>query len=148
MQDKRSTTRSDNTDKTWQQEERDTQLLEEERDRQRDQHPRPADNIHTTNYADREPPTRQLYAIIDSVTNSIIGGIQLHMNHASAIRTLYDIAIADTMLNKHPLDFDLWLLGALGNDHRLNGNLTRLVSGAQIEAIVKASKKLDHGDPK
>lgn len=103
--------------------------------------PRPADTIHSTNYADREVPVRQLYAIIDSVTNSIIGGIQLHMNNQSAIRTLYDIATADTMVNKHPLDFDLWLLGALGNDHRLNNNLTRIVSGAQIETMVKASNE-------
>lgn len=101
--------------------------------------PRPAERIHTTNYADREVPIRQLYAIIDSVTQSIVGGIQLHMNTASAIRTLYDIATGDTMVHKHPLDFDLWLLGALGNDHRLNSNLTRIISGAQIEAIVKAA---------
>lgn len=119
------------------QDKRPTALLEDTTEN----HNPAAAGIHTTHYADREPPIRQLYAIIDSVTNSIIGGVQLHMNNASAIRTLYDVATGDTMLNKHPLDFDLWLLGALGNDHRLNTNLTKIISGAQIAEIVKASNE-------
>lgn len=103
---------------------------------------RSAPHIHRINYdgpasapSDR---SKQLYAIIDNVTNEILGGIQIHKNDQSAIRTLYDIATRDTMVNKHPADFDLWLLGAIGTDHRLHENLTRIVTGAQILSIVKA----------
>lgn len=101
--------------------------------------PRPADRIHTTHYAERVNPVRKLYAIIDSVTNSIIGGIQIHLNDASAIRTLYDVAAGDTMINKHPLDFDLYMLGALSEDHTLHSNVTRILTGSQINELVQAA---------
>lgn len=96
--------------------------------------------IHTTDYRRNLSSVRQLYAIIDSVTDTLIGGIQVHLNDQSAIRTLYDIAMGDTMVNKHPLDFDLWRLGALGQDHRINANLVRITTGAQIETMIKAIK--------
>lgn len=110
---------------------------------------RKADLPLTTDYTQRPDFTvRQLYAIIDSVTNSIVGGIQIHLNNESAIRTLYDIALGDTMVNKHPRDFDLYMLGALGSDHRIQNNLTRIISGAQIEAIVKASAEAKSPSPR
>lgn len=98
---------------------------------------RSADRLHTVNY-DRPNlrGVRQLYAVIDSVTDTIIGGIQLHLNDQSAIRTLYDVAMGDTMVHKHPLDFDLWRLGALGHDHTINPQKERIVTGHQIKALV------------
>lgn len=99
--------------------------------------------IHETDYRQERGRnrTKMLYAIIDKVTNTIVGGILTHLNDQSAIRQLYDIAIADTIVNKHPLDFDLYALGALGEDHQLNANMRRILTGAQIEAIVNAANQ-------
>lgn len=99
---------------------------------------RSADRIHTvdTTTEHREP---QLYAVIDSVTNQIIGGIQLHLNHASAIRAIRDIALGDTIVQRHPLDFDLYHVGSLTRDNRILPTFARLVTGAQLKAIVDAA---------
>lgn len=104
-----------------------------------------ADSPHTTNYTHNLPAIPQLYAIIDSVTDTIIGGIQVHLNNASAIRTLRDIALGDTMLNKHPLDYDLWLLGSLTPDHRITPGKSRIITGAQIEELVNAAREARAG---
>lgn len=151
----------------WRTEERNTQLLEERRDAERafaqwqkeqarnDQDPPPlrsaetapashrsADRIHTTNYNRQAPAVRRLYAIVDNVTDTIIGGIQTHLNAASAIRTLHDLATSDTMVAKHPLDFDLWVLGSLTNDHRLIPDKARIISGQQINALIQKGEPL------
>lgn len=104
---------------------------------------RSADRIHTTDYtAHQLPAIRSLYAIIDGVTDQIVGGIQLHLNATSAIRTLSDIiANPETMIHKHPLDFDLWLLGSLTTDHRVRPEKMKIISGAQIQALVEGAKE-------
>lgn len=102
---------------------------------------RSADRIPTTDYSDRASTVKMLYVIIDSVTNSPMGGIQIHLNDASALRTLYDIATGDTLVNKHPEDFDLYRLGALGSDRHIYPETVRILTGLQIAAIVKASKE-------
>lgn len=94
----------------------------------------------TTEYSQTRSNVKQLYALIDNITNTLMGGVQVHLNNASAIRTVYDIATADTLVNKHPLDFDLYLLGSLGDDHRLHNNLTKILSGAQIAEMVNAQR--------
>lgn len=102
-----------------------------------------ADRIHTTDYNPAIlPHVRSLYAIIDSVTDTILGVIQMHLNAASAIRTLYDLAASpETMINKHPEDYDLWLLGSLTNDHRILPNKMRLITGAQIATFLATGEK-------
>jgi len=100
-----------------------------------------ADPIQTTKYAPDYPGQRRLYAIIDSVTDTIVGGVQIHINDASALRTLYDVVHADTAVRKHPLDFDLWMIGMLTNDHRVVPNKVKIVSGAQIDAMANPPQK-------
>jgi len=100
-----------------------------------------ADPIHTTRYTPDYPAQRRLYAIIDSVTDTIVGGVQIHINDASALRTLYDVVHADTAVRKHPLDFDLWMIGTLTNDHRVVPNKVKIVSGAQIDAMANPPQK-------
>jgi len=100
-----------------------------------------ADPIHTTKYVPDYPAQRRLYAIIDSVTDTIVGGVQIHINDASALRTLYDVVHADTAVRKHPLDFDLWMIGMLTNDHRVVPNKVKIVSGAQIDAMANPPQK-------
>lgn len=93
------------------------------------------------------PGTRQLYAIIDIITDTIIGGVQVHLNHQSAIRTLYDIAMGDTSIHKHPRDYELWMLGALGADHKLHPRHERIITGDQIDAIVNSRLAKDDVQP-
>lgn len=105
---------------------------------------RSADRLHVTNYTNPGFANREkgLYAIIDTITNTIVGGIQLHMNTASAIRTLADIATADTNVNKHPLDFQLRLLGTITEDHHISPELGDIILvGEQIAAIIANAKQ-------
>lgn len=53
-----------------------------------------------------------VYAIIDRKAEILIGGLQLHRHPAAAIRQFSDIGLTpDTMVNRHPEDFDLLHLG-------------------------------------
>ena len=101
---------------------------------------RSADRIHTINY-DRKgfaQGERGIYAIVDTITNTIIGGLQLHINNASAIRLLNDIANSETSLNKNPLDYELRLLGIINNDNTITQNLNEIiVVGDQIAAMIQ-----------
>lgn len=105
--------------------------------------PRSADRIHTTDTTRPNlPKVRQIYAIIDSVTDEIIGGLQTHINDQSAIRFLWDVALSEkSIVRNHPLDFDLYRLGALGNDHRIHPNFVRIITGAQIQTMIDSVAK-------
>lgn len=93
--------------------------------------------VHVTRAPHDLPAMPRVYAIIDSVTDQIVGGLQIHMNDAGAIRQLLDIARGDTMLNKHPLDYDLFRLGELSKDHQIFANKEKIITGEQIEAAIK-----------
>lgn len=58
-----------------------------------------------------------IYAILDTKANAIIGGLQLHKHPSAAIRTFGDIA-ADpkSMIARHPEDYELIELGTLHED--------------------------------
>lgn len=63
---------------------------------------------------------KHIYAILDTVTDDIIGGLQLHAHPASAVRTFGDIASdPKTTIAKHPHDFALIALGKLTDEHTL-----------------------------
>lgn len=55
-----------------------------------------------------------IYAIYDNVAKSLAGGLYLHKHEASAVRFFADVASdPQTMVAKHPQDFDLVRLGHL-----------------------------------
>lgn len=99
--------------------------------------------VHTVRASHDLPAMPHVYAIVDSITDQIVGGIQVHLNDASAIRQLMDIAMGDTMLHKHPLDYDLYRLGALTKDHQIVPDKERIVTGHQISAAINPPAKRD-----
>lgn len=83
-----------------------------------------------------QPNNGILYAIIDSVADAIVGGIQMHRSDAAAIRAFGDIAAADgTVVNKHPEDYELRRLGYIdtANDVQTDG-VAVIITGAQWKA--------------
>lgn len=153
MHDRNSMQHSANTN-DWKKEERHTQLLEEQRDAemaraQKSPYLKPAPNNNSALSVQR--PHREgialdharhdehgLYAIIDTTTKQIVGGLQMHRNSASAIRQLADIARGDTIVNKHPLDFELRLLGTIDNNtYSISAELAEtIITGDQIAAML------------
>lgn len=61
---------------------------------------------------------RQMYAVFDIKSESIIGGIVLESRDAPAIRAFHDALTPknNTVLSQHPEDFELILLGTLMDD--------------------------------
>lgn len=91
------------------------------------------------------PAVRGLYAIVDSVTDQIIGGIQIHLNTQSAVRTIIDILRQpNSTLANHPLDFDLYRLGTLDNAHRVHPNWELILAGTQIKTMIAEMRGPDH----
>lgn len=99
--------------------------------------------VHVTRAPHDLPAIPHIYAIIDSVTDQMVGGLQVHLNDAAAIRTLMDIASGDTMLNKHPLDYDLYCLGRLSKDHQITADKQRIITGHQIHAFLNPPAQKD-----
>lgn len=93
--------------------------------------------VHTIKYEPFADGDRGLYAVIDMVTNAIVGGVMIHVNTAAAIRTLAEIARADTIVRKNPLDFQLWLLGSISKDHTISPEASEIIlTGEQISAMI------------
>lgn len=60
-----------------------------------------------------------IYAIYDNVAKAVVGMLMMHKHEASAVRMYADVASsAESMIGKHPQDFDLVRLGHL-RDHKL-----------------------------
>lgn len=72
-----------------------------------------------------------IYAIIDKKTEDLIGGLQLHKHPASAIRTFTDIGLdKQTLLNRHPEDFDLVKLGELTDQNQIQPDYNVIITGS------------------
>ena len=57
---------------------------------------------------------KNIYAVRDTVANSISSGLIMEPLDAPAIRAFYDaLSQEGSALNKHPADFDLLLLGCI-----------------------------------
>lgn len=83
-----------------------------------------------------------IYAIIDKKADAIIGGLQLHKHEAAAVRVFVDIASdPNTMVARHPEDFDLIAIGALMEDHTIVATARPLVivTGTAIKASMNAA---------
>lgn len=63
---------------------------------------------------------REIYAILDTVANALVGTIFIHRVDAAAIRMFGDIASRnDTIVGMHPRDFHLVTLGRLTDDNQI-----------------------------
>lgn len=61
-----------------------------------------------------------IYAILDIIANMIVGGLYMHKHDAVAIRFFNDVASqGDSLISKHPEDFDLIKLGTLEEDNTI-----------------------------
>lgn len=61
-----------------------------------------------------------IYAILDIIANMIVGGLYMHKHDAVAIRFFNDVASqGDSLISKHPQDFDLICLGTLEEDNTI-----------------------------
>lgn len=67
-------------------------------------------------------PEAGIYAIYDTVGGIYVGGLQLHKHPAAASRVFDDLARdKQTIVGKHPQDFELRMLGVLEDDQTLAG---------------------------
>lgn len=90
----------------------------------------------------RETPFEQLarfkflYAVLDTITNEIIGGIQLHLNNQSAVRTMEHILKQpNSVVTMNPGDFELWKLGTIDHLNNLLPARDLILSGLQIVTL-------------
>lgn len=91
--------------------------------------PPPADTSPgVLNFPNKGTPMKRIYAIIDTKADALIGGLQLHAHEAAAVRTFGDVAAdPQTMLARHPDDFELVCLGKLNDDHTITAMEQHLV---------------------
>lgn len=88
---------------------------------------------------------RYIYAIIDNVANDILGGLIIQRADAAAIRLYGDIAsMPESIMGKHPEDYDLVRLGNLDAEHQLVPDYKIIMGGeawlaAQHPQLVKES---------
>lgn len=82
---------------------------------------------------------RNMYCIYDNKAESIVGGIILERADAPAIRAFHDALDPKngTVLSQHPEDFELYLLGALGDSGTVipNNGYKSVATGAQWAAM-------------
>lgn len=64
-----------------------------------------------------------IYAIYDTKAQLYVGGLQLHRHDAAAVRVFDDLARDNqTLIGRHPADFNLLLLGHLEDDNCMTSN--------------------------
>lgn len=84
---------------------------------------------------------RIVTAIIDTKATDITGNyLYIHKHMAQAVRMFQD-AIANPeipTMHQHPEDFELWQLGELTDENRLEGAAELLITGAAARAAADA----------
>lgn len=79
-----------------------------------------------------------IYAIFDTKAQAIIGGLHIHKHEAAAIRFFGDVAAAEqTMINKHPQDYDLIRLGWISEHNVIvaEAEQTTIITGATMKEV-------------
>lgn len=72
-----------------------------------------------------------IYAILDTVAKQIQGGLYLYKHDASAIRFFSDVAtMKDSIVGKHPQDFDLIRLGYLTHSNEVETEYRMVLKGS------------------
>lgn len=87
-----------------------------------------------------------IYAIYDKVADMYIGGLLLHKHDAAAIRFFQDVAgLGDSLVGKHPEDFDLMLVGNLDEENKVSGHKPAVVVSGKALAALNAANQLPNG---
>lgn len=82
-----------------------------------------------------------IYCIFDTKASMAIGGLHLHKHDATAVRFFNDVAaLKDSMISRHPEDFQLIQLGSFEDDadnqlFGLDGNTRIVLEGHQWAAM-------------
>lgn len=72
-----------------------------------------------------------IYAIRDNVAEQIIGTLIMLKHEAAAVRSFGDIAsMPESIVGKHPADFDLVQLGYITHTHQLEPDYRLVITGA------------------
>lgn len=84
---------------------------------------------------DHQKYTTTIYAIVDVKANQMVGGLMTHKHEAAAVRMFSDIANAkDTMIQRHPQDFNLVRLGYITHDYALAPDYADILTGQNWKA--------------
>lgn len=71
-----------------------------------------------------------IYAVYDNVAKALVGGLYLHKHEAAAVRFFADVASdPQTLIAKHPQDFDLVRLGHI-NDLAIREDYCTVLKGS------------------
>lgn len=88
-----------------------------------------------------------IYAILDTAADMYIGGLHLHKHEASAVRMFNDIAmLPDTIIGKHPEDFELIQLGHLEDDNKMSVEHMLVLTGKQWQQLQKVNQASDNNE--
>lgn len=85
---------------------------------------------------------RFIYGVFDRVAGSVTGGLMLFAADAVAVRTFGDICRdPNTMMARHPNDYDLVRLGILADNGEIGGvEFTTVITGAAFAATQEVDK--------
>lgn len=84
---------------------------------------------------------RGLYAIVDHVSQDILGILQIHKHEAAAIRMFTDIAaMPNSQVGLHPADYALVRMGWLNDDLTIAPENTSILEGS-VWAAAQQDKK-------
>lgn len=85
-----------------------------------------------------------VYAIIDNMAKAILGGLHLHKHEASAVRFFADVAsMPESLVGKHPQDFDLVQLGFITNSQQLERGYKLVLKGS-VWAAATTTEEVNH----
>lgn len=78
---------------------------------------------------------RNLYGIIDTLANDLVGSVLIFKADVAAIRFFGDIAAhPESQVNKHPEDYHLVCFGVLDDDMTIITEKRTIITGAQWTA--------------
>lgn len=82
-----------------------------------------------------------VYAINDTVAAQLVGGLYAHKHEAAAVRFFCDVAaMPDSLVGKHPQDFDLIRLGFVTHEHELVPDPAVILKGSTWAAAQQETK--------
>lgn len=82
-----------------------------------------------------------VYAILDTIADQLIGGLVHYKHDAAAVRFFSDVAaMKESLIAKHPQDFDLIRLGYITHHHEMEPNNAVILKGSMW-----AAAQNDHG---
>lgn len=71
-----------------------------------------------------------IYAINDTVAGQLVGGLYAHKHEAAAVRFFCDVAAGkESLVGKHPQDFDLIRLGFITHHNELAPDYALVLKG-------------------